>query len=97
MLTNYRRADEGSDSLEEEQETKGVGELVGPKEVGQHQGGQQNVCGTVLCNLVLQMIILEKKPNSLNVGNISDSSQFLFCCTAIVTVTQGGIPRLVMP
>ena len=97
MLTNYRRADEGSDSLEEEQETKGVGELIGPKEVSQYQGGQKNVGGTVLCNLVLQMIILEKKPNSLNVGNISDSSQFLFCCTAIVTVTQGGIPRLVMP
>ena len=65
--TNYRRTDEGSDSLEEEQETKGVCELVGPKEVSQHQGGQENVGGAVLCNLVLQMIILEKKPNSLNV------------------------------
>ena len=67
LLTNYRRADESSDSLEEEQETKSVGELVRPKEVSQHQGGQENVCGAVLCNLVLQMIILEKKPNSLNV------------------------------
>ena len=65
--TNYRRTDEGSDSLEEEQETKSVGELVRPKEVSQHQGGQENVGGAVLCNLVLQMIILEKKPNSLYV------------------------------
>lgn len=45
-LTNNRRANKCSDTLEQEKETKGICELVCTQEVGQNQSGQQNIGGT---------------------------------------------------
>ena len=40
------RAGEGGDSLEEKQETEGVGELLGSEQVGEDESSQQDVGGT---------------------------------------------------
>ena len=39
-------AGEGGDSLEEKQETEGVGELLGSEQVGEDESSQQDVGGT---------------------------------------------------
>ena len=44
-LTNNRRANKCSDTLEQEKEAKGICELVCPQEVSQNQSGQQNIGG----------------------------------------------------
>ena len=46
-LTNDRRANKCSDTLEQEKKAKGICELVCPQEVSQNQSGQQNIGGTV--------------------------------------------------
>ena len=46
-LTNYRRADKSGDSLKQEEEAKGISELVRSQEISEDQGGQENIGGTV--------------------------------------------------
>ena len=45
-FTNYRWTGKRGDTLEEKEETEGVSEVLGTKEISQDQRGQQDIGGT---------------------------------------------------
>ena len=71
MFTDYGRSDEGGHTLEQKEKPEGVGELVRPQEVGQDEGGEQDVGGAgdpVQRGVQQLSVVLVTGPGKLGAG-----------------------------